>query len=217
MIVPGSLIAPSMRPIKLVSDSIYLGDQYNAGGAPFTFPNFPIGDPDPSRLIVVTHTQYAATATQDMYIDGQAMTRVIRTDNGNMHTAIFCKRWPNGTLATFTSNAPNNTDRLIAYALYGIESETPIATAGSIGNPANLNMNVQANSYGVGISFDLVEDDIHTWNGMTERNEWYWGAAGGNKSVSAASEHFLIGESPRTINVSTNSNRYWSNCAAAWK
>lgn len=183
----GGPLAGAFLGTGLIPELFYLGTVNNAGnGSTYNFTSRPLGDPHPSRLIIVAAHADAdsSISINSCTIAGVAGTVAISAKHVYEATVIYYANVATGTTGTITVTTSGTTACAIGvYAAYYLESFTPVGTNSNAGS-TNMTLSASSLENGIGIgssqagNFDTFP--YSTWGSpMTERydygidNEYY--------------------------------------------
>lgn len=174
------------------SDRLIVVCSYSSGGSAPTFSSFTIGGVSATQLADITNTGHRAT--------------------------IWGALVPSGTSGTvsYTLSA-GSFSAISVYAITGIDSLTPDATATGTGASIDLSLNVQAGDIVIATGTGIDGTASCTWTGLTEDRDTSLNQGGRLHNFTSASYKALSSATPMTITCAMTSSNYRCACAALWR
>jgi hypothetical protein len=181
-----------------------------------------IGDPAPSRVLIITLTGASGTAGRShtgVTIGGVAATLVVSRTNtsGTCYPiSIWYLPYTTGTTANLTSTSTANlgTQRATVYAAYNLVSSTPFSSNGvTSGSGTATSYSTTVNVPADGILFGIAQTGI---NGpvLTNLTSIYTYLESGDTNIGA--DLYLPAQTGRTITVTTPSAGRANMGVASW-
>lgn len=176
----------------------------------YTFTAVDIGSPASNRYIVVgvVNSDTGATrATQNsVTVGGAACTSKVTIETngtaGNPRTDLWLSNSPvtSGSTADIvvTLSGTDTSCAIVVWAVYGITSTTPHATATDVGTTLAVTINQPAGGVLIALSSNFTTGSTATWTGATEDCD---GSRGDTRSASGASKANLAGGTGVSLSV----------------
>jgi len=172
----------------------------NTNAASFTFNTSSIGTADNSRLVVVQVHGLAAsgTITVDSLTIGGTSANGYENTARLYHNSLWTLAVAAGTTANIVVNfsATANNCLIGVYALYNLNSTTPVATNATFASSTTISNTIDAREKGVviaGITGDA--GSTTTWTGVTERYDQQVETdvrSGGNATIAATNASYSV-------------------------
>jgi hypothetical protein len=153
-------------------DSTTWGDNSNSWGTSRTITGMALGTAAADRTIIACCVGVEGSgAISSLTIAGVSFTNRLSTTTGDCGIGMFTASVPTGTSGSMTLSFASGQTAIgvVIYAVYGLSSLVPTATATSVADPGtsgSLNIN-----NGVGIGFGCpghTSNPNSTWTGFTE-------------------------------------------------
>lgn len=157
------------------------GTHASGNGSVFTFNGIALGDPSSDRRILVAVATASSTNNKPtLTINGTAATRLIEGgDSGSANvisasTAFFLLAVPAGATGDIVVSC-NNASRcgIGVYALYGLLSETPLATGATASSPAAFSLTSASGALVFALANNGHDGVTTTWTGTPSPTEIY--------------------------------------------
>lgn len=202
MMIAGGIIGGSKPATVVFTDDAVDHDNRNA----YSF-TVDIGTAHPSRRVIFAVGTFTGlgTTVSGITFNGSSVTPIIT--EAQLRLCIVDA--PTGATATISvtySGGEANGTAVMVWAAYNLKSSTPVDTAQntlSIGTAAaDLSVNTKSGGVAVGATWSGANGTNQTWAGLTE--DFENSSTINNFCRSAASENIQLGQSPRTITVTSS-------------
>ena len=206
---------------------VYQGSTHNnTSGTTRTFTSHAIGVAHASRLVVVaiqySHGIVLNRPISSVTIGGNTATlhlQNVTPTNTSWRTGVASLAVASGTTATITvtvSGVDLVGDMVISvYALYNLNSHTPVHTAGNAAvttTSISVNLNISAGGIGIAAMISSANEG-HTIVGLVEDAD---ALAGGIRYIPSSSQ-YMSAETGRTISQSSASSASRSMSTVSWR
>lgn len=190
-----------------------LADHFGTTGtatATWTFNTRSIGAAAAGRRIVVCVCSQQASMPNILSVtmNGNAMTQVVVLGGGtNIRAGMYILQLDTGTTANFVVTFGTAVGRcsIMVYALYGLQSSTPVDTKSDATNAApTVNLNISNGGIAIAAAgVTAASNQTCGWIGLTEDTDVVYDSTN-HSTYTSASDSFPAGQTGRTIQMTAN-------------